>query len=50
VPLSYVDELIDTMMGVMLPALPSLPVRCAPRGDLAIRRNIDRVVLELAPR
>jgi hypothetical protein len=25
----------------------SLPARCAPRGDLATRRNIERVVFEV---
>ncbi|MBT1516326.1 hypothetical protein KIP88_38385 [Bradyrhizobium sp. SRL28] len=25
----------------------SLPARCAPRGDLAIRRSIERVVFEV---
>ena len=27
--------------------LSSLPARCAPRGDLAIRRSIERVVFEV---
>jgi len=42
-----VDELIDGIAGVTLTALSSLPARCAPRGDLAIRRNIERVVFEV---
>ena len=42
-----VDEMIDDMMGVILPALSSLPVRCAPRGDLAARRAIERAVNEV---
>jgi hypothetical protein len=39
-----VDALIDGICGVTLTALSSLPVRCAPRGDLATRRAIERVV------
>ncbi len=42
-----VDELIDRIAGVMLTALSSLPARCAPRGDLVVRRNIERAVFEL---
>ncbi|SEC70914.1 hypothetical protein [Bradyrhizobium erythrophlei] len=42
-----VDELIDQIAGVTLTALSSLPARCAPRGDLAIRRSIERVVFEV---
>ena len=42
-----VDALIDGIAGVMLTALSSLPARCAPRGDLAIRRSIERVVFEV---
>ena len=42
-----VDALIDDIAGVTLTALSSLPARCAPRGDLAIRRNIERVVFEV---
>jgi hypothetical protein len=44
---SDVDELIDKIAGVTLTALSSLPARCAPRGDLAIRRSIERVVFEV---
>jgi hypothetical protein len=33
--------------GVTLTALSSLPARCAPRGDLAIWRSIERVVFEV---
>ena len=42
-----VDELIDSIAGVTLTALSSMPARCAPRGDLAIRRSIERVVFEV---
>ena len=42
-----VDELIDGIAGVTLTALSSLPARCAPCGDLATRRNIERVVFEV---
>jgi hypothetical protein len=44
---SDVDELIDGIAGVTLTALSSMPARCAPRGDLAIRRSIERVVFEV---
>jgi hypothetical protein len=39
--------LIDGIAGVTLTALSSLPARCAPRGDLAARRSIERVVFEV---
>src|SRR6476620_3395847 len=42
-----VDELIDDIAGVTLTALSSMPARCAPRGDLATRRAIERVVFEV---
>jgi hypothetical protein len=42
-----VDALIDGICGVVLTHLSSLPARCAPRGDLAIRRSIERVVFEV---
>jgi hypothetical protein len=42
-----VDELIDGIAGVTLTALSSLPARCALRGDLAIKRSIERVVFEV---
>jgi hypothetical protein len=42
-----VDALIDGIAGVTLTALSSLPARCAPHGDLAIRRSIERVVFEV---
>ena len=42
-----VDKSIDGIAGVTLTALSSLPARCAPRGDLAIRRSIERVVFEV---
>ncbi len=44
---SDVDELTDQLCGVVLTHLSSLAVRCAPRGDLATRRNIERVVFEV---
>jgi hypothetical protein len=44
---SDADELIDSIAGVTLTALSSLPARCAPRGDLATRRSIERVVFEV---
>jgi hypothetical protein len=39
-----VDALIDGIAGVTLTALSSLPARCAPPGDLATRRSIERAV------
>jgi hypothetical protein len=42
-----VNELIDGICGVVLTALSSLPARCAPRGDLATRRAIERAVFEV---
>ena len=42
-----VDALIDEICGVTLTALSSLPARCAPRGDLAIRRSIERIMFEV---
>ena len=42
-----VDALIGSIAGVTLTHLSSLPARCAPRGDLAIRRGIERVVFEI---
>jgi hypothetical protein len=42
-----VDALIDGIAGVTLTALSSLPARCAPRGDLATRRAIERAVFEV---
>ena len=44
---SDVDALIDGIAGVVLTHRSSLPARCAPRGDLAIRRSIERVVFEV---
>jgi hypothetical protein len=41
------DALIDSIAGVVLTALSSLPARCAPRGDLAIRRSIEQAVREV---
>jgi hypothetical protein len=37
VRMDEVNELIDGICGVVLTHLSSLPARCAPRGDLAIR-------------
>jgi hypothetical protein len=42
-----VDELIDQIAGTVLTHLSSLPARCAPHGDLATRRAIERVVFEV---
>jgi hypothetical protein len=42
-----VNELLDTMCGIALTHLSGLPARCAPRGDLAMRRSIERVVFEV---
>jgi hypothetical protein len=42
-----VDALVDGIAGVTLTALSSLPARCAPRGDLAIRRSIERVLFDV---
>jgi hypothetical protein len=42
-----VTELIDGICGVVLTHLSSLPARSAPRGDLATRRSIERVVFEV---
>jgi chemotaxis protein CheY-P-specific phosphatase CheC len=42
-----VDEMIDNMAGIVLTALSSMPARCAPRGDLAVRRSIEAVVNEV---
>jgi hypothetical protein len=42
-----VNEMIDGMTGVVLTALSSMPARCAPRGDLVTRRNIERCVFEV---
>ena len=45
VPREAVDELIDSICGVVLTALSGMGARCT--RDLAIRRNIDRVVYEV---
>ena len=42
-----VDALIDGIAGITLTALSSMPARCAPRGDLATRRSIERAVFEV---
>jgi len=44
VRLDDVNELIDGICGVVLTHLSSLAARCAPCGDLATRRSIERVV------
>ena len=41
------DALIDQIAGTVLTHLSSLPARCAPRGDLTVRRSIERVVFEV---
>jgi hypothetical protein len=47
VRMDEVSELIDGICGVMLTALSSMPARYAPRGDLATRRAIEKVVFEV---
>jgi hypothetical protein len=47
VRMDEVNEFVDGICGVVLTALSSMPARCAPRGDLVIRRNIERVVFEV---
>jgi len=47
VPHEDVDALIDGIAGVTLTALSSTPARCAPRGDLVTRRDIERIVFEV---
>ena len=47
VRMDEVSVLIDGICGVMLTALSSMPARCAPRGDLATRRAIERCVSEV---
>jgi len=42
-----VNDLIDGLCGVVLTAFSGVPARCAPRGDLATRHNILRVVFEV---
>jgi hypothetical protein len=44
---SDVDELTDQLCGVVLTHLSGMAARCAPHGDLAVRRNIERVVFEV---
>jgi hypothetical protein len=44
---SDVDKLVDCLCGVVLTHLSSMPARCAPRGDLVVRRSIERVVFEV---
>lgn len=39
---SDVDELTDQLCGVVLTHLSGMAARCAPRGDLATRRNIEQ--------
>ena len=41
------DELTDQLCGVVLTHLSGMAARCAPRGDLTTRRNIERVVFEV---
>jgi hypothetical protein len=47
VRMDEVNDLIDGICGVVLTHLSGMAARCAPRGDLAIRRSIERVVLEV---
>jgi hypothetical protein len=47
VHMDEVNAMIDDMMGVVLTAMSSMPARCAPRGDLATRRNIEKCVFEV---
>jgi hypothetical protein len=42
-----VDALIDGTAGTALTHLSSMPARCAPYGDLAIRRSIERALFEV---
>ena len=42
-----VDAPIDELVGVTLTAMSSMPARCAPRGDLVVRRCIEQVVFEV---
>jgi hypothetical protein len=44
---SDVDELTDQLCGVVLTHLSGMAARCAPHGDLVVRRNIERVVFEV---
>ena len=44
---SDVDELIDNICGTMLTHLSSLPAQCAPLGDLATRRRLERWVFDV---
>jgi hypothetical protein len=46
VRMDEVNELIDNMCGILITHLSSMPARRAPRGDLAVRRAIERVVFE----
>jgi hypothetical protein len=39
--------MIDSMMGIVLTAMSSMPARCASRGDLVTRRAIERCVFEV---
>jgi hypothetical protein len=41
-----VDALIDGIAGTVLTALSSMPAQCAPAGDLATRRRLERWVFE----
>ena len=47
VRMDEVTALIDQIVGVMLTHLSSMPAQCAPRGDLATRRSIERCVFEV---
>ena len=47
VPLETYEAMIDELAGLTLSALGSLPARCAPLGDLATRRAVEKAVLEI---
>jgi hypothetical protein len=47
VRMDEVNAMMDSMMGVVLTVMSSMPARYAPRGDLATRRAIERCVFEV---
>ncbi len=47
VRMDEVTAMIDDMMGVVLTAMSSMPARCAPRGDLVMRRKLEAIVFEV---
>jgi len=48
VRMDEVTAMIDDMMGVVLTAMSSMPARCAPRGDLVMRRKLEAIVFEVS--